>query len=575
MKSFKYLFSFLSVFLIFTHANAAVNVNWQYTGGGTLSAEHARTVVRLANGDSVYAGSVDTSPQMYDYFIAKIDSNQNQIWKYAYGGSKDDKLTHMIQTADGGFLLAGWSISGVSGNKSEPSSQLGDYWLVKVDANGFFQWDETIGGTDWDWLSAVRQTADGGFVLAGASNSEIGGDKSQSNRGPDPMTNNITEDIWVVKLNPNRTIDWQQTIGGSGNDYLNNQSMIATSDGGLLIAATSNSNISGEKAANSRGFQDYWLVKLDSAGQIAWQKTYGGSFYDYAYGVVEDRNGGYLITGASNSSISGDKTVGFLGGQSDFWIVKVDTNGALLWQKGFGGSGSETPWWVEQTLDDGFIVAGSSSSGISGSKTEANIGAHDGWLLKLDSRGNEQWQKTIGTTGVDHMNSVDASLAGSYLFAGSQSIGSTTRSWLAEVSESPVVGLSAFHFEDPYGRQATEFPCAGWDIWLNGTASQNEARFFIDAWRRPIGSTSAFVWQAQIGWTVGQAGRVNLTERFAQLPNNQSYYFQPGYEYQIKLAIENLPHFLWIETVHTFVIPSQLSQCSAPIDNDHGPVLGG
>ena len=160
------------------------------------------------------------------------------------------------------------------------------------------QWQKTIGGSDVDKLNSLQQTADGGYILGGYSASNTSGDKTENSRG--------NNDYWVIKLNNSGAIQWQKTIGGSVGDYL--YSIQQTTDGGYVLGGYSQSDISGDKTENHKGFYDYWIVKLNSTGTIQWQKTIGGDDIDNLQSIQQTSDGGYMLGGYSSSSISGDKT---------------------------------------------------------------------------------------------------------------------------------------------------------------------------------------------------------------------------------------------------------------------------
>ena len=319
----------------------------------------------------------------------------------------DDNLYSVIQTADGGYLLGGTSNSDLSGDKSEASQGESDYWVLKLDESGNIQWQNTIGGSSLDELYAVIQTTDGGYLLEGSSSSGISGDKSEANQN---------SDYWVVKLNGSGNIMWQNTIGGNLDD--NSYSVIQTMDGGYLLGGSSNSDISGDKTELSKGGQDYWVVKLDESGNILWQKTIGGDNEDYLESVIQTSDGGYLLGGVSDSDISGDKTESSEQYSQDYWVVKLDESGNIMWQNTIGGNHEDYLQSVIQTSDGDYLLGGYSISDISGDKTEASQGVEDYWVVKLDTSGNIIWDNTIGGNDVDYIYSIIESTDSNYLIAG-------------------------------------------------------------------------------------------------------------------------------------------------------------
>ena len=197
-------------------------------------------------------------------------------------------------------------------------------------------------------------------------------------------------------------IEWQNTIGGSNTDDL--YSIEQTADGGYILGGFSSSPLSGDKTEGFIGFHDYWVIKLDSIGNIEWQNTIGGVGNDDLY-ITQSSDGGYILGGSSNSGISGDKTDSNKGGY-DYWVLKLDATGSIVWQKTIGGNLDDKLYSLDETEDGGFLLGGYSYSGISGDKTEANKGGADYWVIKIDSTGNIIWQKTIGGSEFDGLYSV-------------------------------------------------------------------------------------------------------------------------------------------------------------------------
>lgn len=247
-----------------------------------------------------------------------------------------------------------------------------DYWVVKLSEDGNIEWQNTAGGANDDFLYCIIQTSDGGYLLGGTSESEISGDKNESSRGG--------LDFWIVKLDEDGSVSWQNTLGGSGYDWFH--SAVQTDDGGFLLGGYTDSGISGDKVDTCRGGFDYWVIKLDDYGEILWQKTLGGSGDDELHVVSQTEDGGYLLGGNSTSGLTGDKADPNLGA-SDYWVIKIDSYGVIEWQETIGGNGFDILYSFIQTEDNGFLLGGYSTSGVTGNKTEPNLGSFDYWVLKL------------------------------------------------------------------------------------------------------------------------------------------------------------------------------------------------
>src|SRR5690606_25742988 len=308
---------------------------------------------------------------------------------------EDDRLFSINKTTDGGYILGGISESGISGDKTENKIGFLDYWVVKLDENGFIQWQNTIGGNYLDTLRKVFQTTDGGYIIGGYSSSAISGDKSENVIG--------SEDYWVVKLNSSGTIEWENTIGGNGEDLL--YDIKQTDDNGYILAGTSDSDISFDKTESSKGGKDYWLVKLNSLGIKEWDKTIGGNSGDILYSISFTSDNGLILGGHSASDISGDKTENNIG-LSDYWVLKLDSSYNIEWQNTIGGNDTDTMESVIEDNDGGFILAGNSLSNISGDKTENSNGIYDLWVVKLDNLGNIIWQNTLGGNASDFLRAL-------------------------------------------------------------------------------------------------------------------------------------------------------------------------
>ncbi|MEX2350099.1 MAG: hypothetical protein WD554_04410, partial [Flavobacteriaceae bacterium] len=368
-------------------ANDATNDIQQTVDGGYI----------LAGYSSSNDGDVSGNQGGPDYWVVKLDESGVLVWQKTLGGTGYDVAHSVQQTADGGYIVAGFSNSNdgdVSGNHGDF-----DYWIVKLDSNGSLIWQKSLGGTGDDRAYSIQQTADGGFIVAG---------ESDSNNG-DVSGNNGLTDFWVVKLDENGVLVWQKSLGGTGYDVAH--SVQQTADGGYIVAGESDSN-NGDVSGNN-GLDDIWVVKLDENGMLIWQKSLGGSIGERALSIQETIDGGYIVVGYSNSN-DGDVSENF--GGDDMWVVKLDNNGVLVLQKALGGSSLDSAHSIQQTTDWGYIIAGQtySNDGL----VSVNNGEVDYWVVKLDDIGTLLWEKALGGTSKDVATSIWQTLDGGYIVAG-------------------------------------------------------------------------------------------------------------------------------------------------------------
>ncbi len=281
------------------------------------------------------------------------------------------------------------------------------------------EWEKSYGGKQAEYLTDAIATADYGYILAGSSLSVKSGNKSDDNKGD--------LDYWIWKMKENGDPEWQKSFGGSGSDFL--QSIDKTTDGGFILAGTSSSDKGIDKNDNSRGGDDFWIIKLNARGEQEWQKTIGGRGQEKLQTIHQTFDGGYIIGGSSSSYKTdegeiGEKTTNTFG-NLDYWIVKLDKTGKIVWQKTYGGIYFDELRSIEQSKDGGYIVGGYSNSPSSeipqlgiGQKLENNKGIGDFWVLKIDKDGNEQWQKTIGGDQDDQLYAVHQTYDGNFLIGG-------------------------------------------------------------------------------------------------------------------------------------------------------------
>ena len=308
-------------------------------------------------------------------------------WNKTFGGVHHDYGYAVQQTSDGGYVIVG--------SKYAPSQ---DAWLIKTDSSGNTIWDRTFSGTlgpSADVGYAVQQTSDDGYVIAG----KTGVDGSSK--------------AWLLKTDSSGNMIWDRTFGGASADSAS--SVQQTSDGGYIIGGTTHSY--------GAGNSDAWLIKTDSSGNMIWDKTFGGTDYDYAVSVQQTNDGGYVIAG---------KTSSYGAGNSDAWLIKTDSSGNMIWDKTFGGDSYDSASSVQQTSDGGYIIAGDTQS--------YGPGKPAAWLIKTDSSGNMIWDKTFGGADSNYAKSVKQTSDGGYIIAGFTSSYSTALPpgfdvWLIKVDE--------------------------------------------------------------------------------------------------------------------------------------------
>jgi predicted secreted protein len=304
-----------------------------------------------------------------DLWILKLNEDGAVQWQRTYGGGSPDAADLIIQTSDGGYLVAGYTASYGAGAI--------DMWLLKLSPGGSIQWQKAYGGHGEDEAVGIEQTRDGGYVMAGETASYGAGDW----------------DVWILKLRSDGTVQWQKTYGGPELETTSADPIQQTSDGGYVVC--------GRTASFGAGGEDVWVLKLDANGAIQWQKTYGGPEDDEAHAMRQTLDGGYVVAGFTES---------FGAGEDDIWVLKLDASGAVQWQKTFGGEKGDITWSIYPTADGGSVVGGETYS--------FGVGDRDLWVLKLDANGALQWQKTYGGPGSDRAVSIRQTSDAGYVLAG-------------------------------------------------------------------------------------------------------------------------------------------------------------
>ena len=335
---------------------------WETTFGGT-SDDLGLSVQQTTDGGYIITGETTSFGNgNSDVYLIKTDGSGTEQWTKTFGGSQTDAGFSVQQTTDGGYIITGWTESFGNGYY--------DVYLIKTDGSGIEQWSQTFGGTDLDYGRSVQQTTDGGYIITGTTTD---------------ITSCVDRNVYLIKTDGSGTEQWNKTWGGIDNDI--GHSVQQTTDGGYIITGNTNSF--------GNGSHDVYLIKTDGNGDSLWTKTFGGTNLDFGYSVQQTTDGGYIITGETKETLIGD---------SDVYLIKTDGSGTKQWNKTWGGTGWDYGYSVQQTTDGGYIITGRKST----------FGG-DIWLIKTYGNGDSLWTKTFdGYQG----SSVQQTTDGGYIITG-------------------------------------------------------------------------------------------------------------------------------------------------------------
>ena len=365
--------------LILTIPILGFGQGFQNTFGGD-SLDMGYSVQQTTDGGYITTGSTNSYGNGdSDVYLIKTDGSGDSIWTKIFGGENQDYCNSVQQTTDGGYIITGRTESYGAGNK--------DVYLIKTDGNGDSLWTKTFGGTSFDNGISVQQTNDGGYIILGGTESYGAGNR----------------DIYLIKTDGNGDSLWTKTFGGASQDLGNYVQQ--TNDGGYIVTGVTESYGAGNK--------DAYLIKTDASGDSLWTKTFGGSKFDLGNSVQQTNDGGYIVTG---------RTASFGAGSLDVYLIKTDGNGDSLWTKTFGGSSFDLGFSVQQTTDGGYIIIGGTDSYGNGDR--------DFYLIKTDVNGDLIWTKTFGGIFRDVGSSVQQTTDGGFIITGYTSSGNGDRDLL-------------------------------------------------------------------------------------------------------------------------------------------------
>jgi len=329
-----------------------------------------RSINSTSDGGFLISGSTNLRDWYFDIFIMKLDSNGRIEWQRLYGTEEEDKPYGGVhETVDGGYIVVGFTMASVYGTHV--------VWVLKLTSNGDIEWQRTYGAEDvMDFPYASDLTSDGGYIISGQTY----------------MNRYDYSDVWVLKLDSSGNIEWQHIYGGDDADE-SGDVIHQTTDGGYVLA--------GNTRSFGAGNVDYWVLKLDSSGDIEWQRTYGGEHLELAHSILPTRDGGYIV---------GGRTETFGAGGNDCWILKLSFYGDIEWQRAYGGIGDDGCGAIIEDHEGGYVVGGSTDS--------FGAGARDLWAVNLNSIGDILWQRTYGGRGIEYSPTIHKTSDGWYVFAG-------------------------------------------------------------------------------------------------------------------------------------------------------------
>ncbi len=338
-----------------------------------------------------------------DFLLLKYDNEDELQWSKTYGGSNDDRGNQVLVTTDNGFVVFGFSDS--SDNDVTENNGNSDFWVSKLDASGAIQWQKSFGFSGRDYGTTLTPTSDGGFLIVGELDVTASGGEGNF---PTAKQQHAGGDFWAIKIDANGTREWSKFYGGTFTDTP--QGVVQLDDGTYVITGLSDS--SDVDITDNKGSYDFWVIKISSTGALLWEKNFGGSEIDESYDIKKTTDGNLIVVGDTRSS---DKDVTKNNGGADLWIIKITPDGDLVWQKNFGGSNFDAGRAIKNTNDGGFIVCGSSRSS---DRDFTNKGQNDGWVLKVSSSGSTEWQKFIGGTDIDILHDVSELSNGAFIAVG-------------------------------------------------------------------------------------------------------------------------------------------------------------
>jgi hypothetical protein len=371
-------------------------IDWVKNFGGS-GEDTPRTLITTSDGGYAILGYtnstdvdlVDKTLEVNDYWLLKLDADGNLQWSKTYGGSKDDRGQSVVQTTDGGYAITGYAMS--SDGDGSKNEGFHDNWIVKLDATGNIEWEQSYGFSGHDHSYDLLQTNDGGYFFIGFLDITAARADGYEEKGYS-LTRHGVGEFWGTKIDAQGNIEWRRYFGGTNNDRAH--AVVQADDGGFVMAGFSESD--DFDISNTKGSYDFWVLKINPQGDLVWERSFGGTGIEISQDLVKTEDGNYVVTG---HTFSADTNISKNNGESDIWMIKIDDSGNLLWETTFGGSQFDAAENVSLAGDGGFIISGNSKS--SDADLTENEGENDIWVIKTDANGTLIWQKNYGGTGLD------------------------------------------------------------------------------------------------------------------------------------------------------------------------------
>ncbi|SHM91607.1 hypothetical protein [Polaribacter sp. KT 15] len=380
---------------LFINDNIVVNNTSITTIGGTNN-DAFTTVEKTADGGFIAAGYTqsnnldiaDKSNTSFDFFISKFSSDNQLEWQKTFGGSDDDRAADIIETKNGEFAILGYSKSNDLDISANAGSQ--DFWFIKLSSSGNLISEKSFGYLGLDYGTTLLETKDNGFLITGVL--DVTASNGQGN-AKSTAVKHAGGDYWAIKTDNSGNLLWSKYFGGSFTDTP--LGVVETDANNFIIVGSSDSN--DFNISDNKGTYDFWVVKISNSGNLIWEKSFGGSEIDEARAITATNDGNFLIVGDTRSN---DKNVSTNNGAADIWVLKISTDGNLIWEKTIGASNFDVARAITKTKDNGFLIAGSSRSLDNGFE---NKGQNDALIIKINNNGELLWQQTFGGSKIDFL----------------------------------------------------------------------------------------------------------------------------------------------------------------------------